>query len=979
MSNPPYEITIVSHTHWDREWYRSFQEFRLQLVEMMDRLLEIMESDPDYRYFLLDGQTIMLGDYLDVRPEREATIRKLIADGRLSIGPWHILPDEFLVSPEATVRNLILGAKVCANFGARMPIGYTPDPFGHIAQLPQILAGVGLEAVALQRGLAYEPTELWWEAPDGTRIFTIYLRAGYGNLAWVPPSPQAFVRVVNRQIDALAPHGHTRHLLFLSGTDHMMPQPELPGLIAAANERLAGQARLKHGTLHGYLHELREALGDRADELPVIRGELRNSQRYNLLPGVLSTRMWIKQRNHASQVALERLAEPLAAFVRALGGRDRHGEVWRAWRYLIQNHPHDSICGCSIDQVHEEMRTRFDWTDQIAEEVTTASLRDLAASINTAALPAPESVQEGELPTYSVVQGGGDVAVLVYNPAQPVATARIEVDVPWPGAGRTYELLDDRGQRVPARWLSANDTIDQRRTLTHDELMQFIDDIEVGFYGWRLVRDVRVWLSEDRKTARLEVVFPEYHTGQIGDFAQLADTLRRDLRDVESCELTIYLAGYHRLAFVAEDVPGVGYRSYRLHNVPGKSERATGDGLRQRAIENEWFRVEADTTGGTLTITDKRTGVTYSGLNRFRDEGDRGDEYNFCPVEYDTVVDTPRQSPLVQAVDLGPEGQTLTVVMELEVPLGLSLRDRRFRVNRLIQLARNEPEYEEHSTPVEVLRVTTTAQLVPGVGRVDIRTTVVNRAEDHRLRVLFPTPIKSDIAIADSHFDRIRRAPIGDYDPSEYQELPQPTAPQRAFVAVTDGEHGLMIAARGLPEYELIPGDEGATLALTLLRCVGWLSREDLANRIGHAGPALATPGAQCLGEHIFEYSIIPFGADLDAGAAQAFAFEAPLRALAVPLSAGTLPPSGSLVSVEPAALVLTSIKPAEAGEGFIVRFYNSADEAVSGRVTFGLPVQSVTPVNLLETPLGEARSLDGSRAFTVDVPPKRIVTFWAR
>src|SRR5690606_9871808 len=186
MSNPPYEITIVSHTHWDREWYRSFQEFRLQLVEMMDRLLEIMETDPDYRYFLLDGQTIMLGDYLDVRPEREATIRKLIADGRLSIGPWHILPDEFLVSPEATVRNLILGAKVCANFGARMPIGYTPDPFGHIAQLPQILAGVGLEAVALQRGLAYEPTELWWEAPDGTRIFTIYLRAGYGNLAWVP-------------------------------------------------------------------------------------------------------------------------------------------------------------------------------------------------------------------------------------------------------------------------------------------------------------------------------------------------------------------------------------------------------------------------------------------------------------------------------------------------------------------------------------------------------------------------------------------------------------------------------------------------------------------------------------------------------------------------------------------------------------------------------------------------------------------------
>src|SRR5690554_2182099 len=109
MASPPYEVHIVSHTHWDREWYRPFQQFRFQLVEAMDRLLDLMARNPSYRYFLLDGQTIILRDYLDIRPEREAELRRLIGEGRITIGPWHVLPDEFLVSPEATVRNLMLG------------------------------------------------------------------------------------------------------------------------------------------------------------------------------------------------------------------------------------------------------------------------------------------------------------------------------------------------------------------------------------------------------------------------------------------------------------------------------------------------------------------------------------------------------------------------------------------------------------------------------------------------------------------------------------------------------------------------------------------------------------------------------------------------------------------------------------------------------------------------------------------------------
>ena len=230
------------------------------------------------------------------------------------------------------MRNLILGAQVAARFGARMPVGYTPDPFGHISQLPQILAGVGLEAVALQRGLGDEPTELWWEAPDGTRLLTIFFRAGYGNLAWAPTTPDAFTQAVAHQIDKLAPHANTSYLLLLNGTDHMLPQPELPALIAQANERLAGRAIVTPhaaGSRRGGAGRARPGPG-----APSCGGCAR--QAHALLPGVYSARMWIKQANFACETALERYAEPLSALAAVLDGRDRRGELRQAWRTLIE-------------------------------------------------------------------------------------------------------------------------------------------------------------------------------------------------------------------------------------------------------------------------------------------------------------------------------------------------------------------------------------------------------------------------------------------------------------------------------------------------------------------------------------------------------------------------------------------------------------------------------------------------------------------
>ncbi|HYN86919.1 MAG TPA: hypothetical protein VER55_00245, partial [Ardenticatenaceae bacterium] len=332
-SDPPSgaRVFVVSHTHWDREWYETFQQFRLRLVDLIDQVLDLLDNAPGYEYFMLDGQAIVLEDYLAVRPEREQDLRRLVQAGRLLIGPWYILPDEFLVSPEALIRNLQHGIRVSRRFGEPMPIGYIPDPFGHVGQMPQILRGFGIGEVVLARGLGREPVELLWEGPDGSRVLLLYLREGYGNFAWLPTDPELFVEELRRRADTFLAAAYTPNALLLNGTDHLFPLPDLPRLLDAARGRLPGTT-IRHATLPQYVSAVRADLHDDGRDLPLIAGELRSAERLHLLPAVLSTRMWIKQANDACETLLERYAEPLCAWSCLLQGPDRRAELDLAWR-----------------------------------------------------------------------------------------------------------------------------------------------------------------------------------------------------------------------------------------------------------------------------------------------------------------------------------------------------------------------------------------------------------------------------------------------------------------------------------------------------------------------------------------------------------------------------------------------------------------------------------------------------------------------
>ncbi|MFL7808168.1 MAG: glycoside hydrolase family 38 C-terminal domain-containing protein, partial [Anaerolineae bacterium] len=421
--------------------------------------------------------------------------------------------------------------------------------------------------------------------------------------------------------------------------------------------------------------------------------------------------------------------------------------------------------------------------------------------------------------------------------------------------------------------------------------------------------------------------------------AEMREALDRE--QVQDVEIVIHRGMVAECTFVAQDVPGVGYRSYRVEPVEDTASHAT---LEESApiIENALLRVEA-AEDGTFGLLDKRTGTTYEGLNRLVDMGDRGDEYNYCPVEDDVVVAASDVRPMVCITESGPARKTLEVTLLYRVPASLG-EDRSERSDEYVDLP-----------------ITTRLSLVGDLPRVEVETTVNNRAADHRLRAHFPVPFHVDAFETEGHLDVITRSPDVPQDTEGWVEQPAPTHPQRTWTDVSDGQIGLMIANRGLPEVEVLRAARGAEVALTLLRCVGWLSRGDLSVRRGPAGPELPTPEAQCIDEYTFHYAIIPHPGTWQSAIDEAHAFHAPMRAVSTGSHGGALAESGAFVRVEPASLVVSAVKQAEDGRDLIVRLWNTSPDRCEGEIQLWRSAARVSRCNLDESEI-EPLELIGGR-----------------
>ena len=936
----PLTVTVYHHTHWDREWWTTRRDFSVRLADLIDRLLDILDADPDFTTFVLDGQTVVLEDYLELRPDQRERLAARIREGRIHVGPWYVLADTLIPDGESAIRNLWLGRRVAGWLDVPVtPVGYLPDQFGHAGQLPQLLRGFGIEGAVVWRGFGAPPpgqgtdpnaadlaappeadgpyyprihardrfpeemqSEFWWEAPDGSRVLALYLAHEY-YVSHAPDDALADEAAWNRWRDKmrgirdyLRPYATAERILVPYGGDHLPVDERLPQLLGRLNRETEGLARHVQGSLAGHL----EAVRQDADRVRVVwHGEGRAfGRKAHLLPGVTSTRMYLKQLNREAEITLERHAEPMQALSWMLGGPYEASSLWAAWRLVVQNQPHDSITGCSVDEVHRQNVARYEEAIDLGRFLALRGGERIVSRVTTDGVP------------------DGARAFVVVNPLgfERTDAARLLVDPSLEVTPATWTLHDDAGRTVPFQ-----------------------------------VREVT-----ERRTA-----LPS----------------RR----------------WIEVAFVASDVPSLGYRRYHLARRPEVRERRwaldhtilgivardkgaalAGDlavGLAR--IENEHLVVEVEPADGSLTVTHRASGERYEKLNVLEDGGDAGDEYNYSWPVGDVRHSTRDVRPSLRWLEVGPARATLRVTWRWPLPASLT-DDRRSRAGELVEMT-----------------VHSDLTLHAGVPRLEVRTHGDNVVRDHRLRALFPLGRPAKHSKAESAFAVVERPVAVDRLERGSAEPAVPEFPQQTFTSVDADGRGLTIANRGLSEASVLDDGQG-TVAVTLLRCVGYLSRGDLLTRIEGAGPLMPTPDAQLQGPFSAEYSIIPHaGSWADAVAHRAaHAVNARLAAIELPgarpltdpwrsepaIGGEALPAATALLDVD-GRLEVTAVKRAEERDELVVRLLNSSGAPAGATLRPYRTPRSARRLRIDEEPLDGGTLTVHDGAVVVEAGPWEIVT----
>ena len=611
MASITHRAHYISGTHWDREWYRTFQEFRLLFVELVDGLLDLMEEDEQFRYFHFDGQTCVLADYLTIRPEQRPRLEKLIRDGRILIGPWFTMPDLFCPGAEALVRNLLLGRRISQEWGVEpMPVAYTCDMFGHPSQMPQIYQGFDMPYCVLGRGTNEHTTPSFfnWEAPDGSGVFTFKLqdRMGYGafvgarrelELGSETPEKVEKARASLREyIQHEIGRSNGSTLCLMDALDHMPPAADAPRYVAMVQDACEG-VEAEHSTLPAFFAEAEAE----AHDVPVRQGELREpaKDRYGylwLIPNCPSSRVRMKQANDTCQSLLELWAEPFLAFASLAGHELPAGFLRNAWENVLLNHAHDSICGCSIDQVHRDMMYRFDQARLLADQLRNRAFGLLTADCADLAREAPE------------------FTVTIANPLPQARREVVVFPIDLPGDWPRKFQEGFRSQVVNAFRLYG------------------ADGIEVPY--------------------QLLDILPSF--GERTHFAKMGigETGASGSRYTVAAELAL---------------PGLGFTSLRV--APADMVVRQLGSLRTGpcSAQNESLRIEI-ASDGTLRLTDRAHGNEYTDLLLFEDGAEIGDGWFHGPSVNDEIVLSRGGGAQVSVVHDGPEQVTFRVELRLDVP-----------------------------------------------------------------------------------------------------------------------------------------------------------------------------------------------------------------------------------------------------------------------------------------------------------------------
>lgn len=899
---------VVSHTHWDREWRYPLWKSRSLLLEFMDWLLELLENDPDYGGFLLDGQTVCISDYLEMRPENRGRIAAQVQAGRLVIGPWFTLPDLFPISGECLVRNLQRGIQFAEELGGYNPVAYHTFGWGQTAQFPQIYQDLGIDYVVAAKKVSEERApncEFMWTAPDGSQVlasrmghftrqngyFYLHFPVRLNNIyddnqfAWKwGETGLAYHRAdadlaVNDYFRVDHEDGYFKEnvkeaaqrtwdnmdktlvddwRLLMCGCDFSTPNPALPQMVKDANEAIA-DIEFRMGSLEEYFQGLEKRIDRSA--VPVVHGELRDGEPCGASANALATRIHIKQLNKKVENSLIRRTEPFAAMLNSFGVPYPSAFLARGWDYLFKAHPHDSINGVTQDKTVADNLYRLNQALEISETVYEDSMAGLLKRL--------------DLSQYDA----GDQLLLLHNPQpRPVQdVVKISVDTPREADVWSIGLQDADGSALAVQPVS------------RDEHKQPVHDVEA-----------RPW---------------PFHVD-------------RHLVYVDTGEIP---AGGYKVVKVTHD------RTYWREEEWWPAMRKHQDGFIGRGphlLENDFLRVEVN-PDGTFDLTHKQNERTIPGMHWFVDEGDHGDYWAYYPPYQNRQVSSRGFESRIWMEDNGMLSATIGIETIMRIPEHAEFG------NVKIQ------GYGKRSESLVEMKIVSRITLQKGCRHLKVKTVIDNPARDHRVRLMIPSDIQTDFSDAAGHFTVDRRDMIHerDTDGAYYPEMA--LRPMGTFCGVNDGENGLAVLHNCLTEFQLLD-DERRTLALTMFRAVR--NRICTESRISAEFPD--QPGSQMLQPIEFEYAVYPHKGDWVEGKvfAESDCLNAKPSVLQISRNrAGDLSPAASLYAIDNDALVLSAIKKAENGNSVVVRLFNPTALEQKAVLKMGIPVKEAWQTNLIE------------------------------
>ncbi|OEF50579.1 alpha-mannosidase [Vibrio tasmaniensis 1F-267] len=839
-------VHITPHMHWDREWYFTTEESRILLVNNMEEIMNRLESDPEYKYYVLDGQTAVLEDYFAIKPENTERVKALVEAGKLIIGPWYSQTDTMQVSGESIVRNMMYGIRDCMKFGDAMKIGYLPDSFSMSSQLPMIYNGFDITRAMFWRGCSERhgtnKTEFLWQSNDDSEVTAQVLPLGYAIGKYLPQDEEGLRARLDKYFPVLEKPSVTKDILLPNGHDQMPIQKDIFEVMDKLREIYPD----REFSMSRY-EEVFEKVEAARDQLDTIKGEFNDGKYMRVHRTISSTRMDIKLIHAEIENKIVNILEPLASIAWTLGFEYHHGLIEKMWKESMKNHAHDSIGCCCSDKVHAEILNRYILADDMATNLIHFYKRKIVDHM-------PDR------------EGCDKLAMFNLSPYEREEVVNTTITI----RAQEFSIFDENENPV-------------------EYFIQDKRQIDPGKVDRQIV-----------------------HYGNYDPFMEFDIQIKRT-------------------------VPAMGFTTLHIQgNEKGAVKVAE---QKDYLLENEYYRINVN-DNGTLTIFDKETEQVFDQVLRLEDGSDDGDEYDYSPSRQEWLLYSD-EFPVETSIDHQGFQSVANIAFRMNVPANLAEREERTGQNGFVE------------AQCQVV-------LKQGSRRIEVRMELDNQADDHRVRVLVPTPFVSETVVADNQFGCITR-PTNDpamavWEEEKWKEAPVPVYQLMNFAALENGKAGMAIMSNGLREFEVIAsqGDENRdTFALTLFRGIGVLGKEELLLRPGRpSGIKIPTPDSQVRGKLMCEFTLCGFsGNHIDANImAQArdnvtqieCYNKIPYNAMKLNVGEQNLPMSFSLLSKQQAGAVLSVLKKAEDEDALIMRVYNPAETgSVSDSISFTQAVSS--------------------------------------